>query len=127
MLGHADVWLYRGLAGLRIDMAAKHPFTIQPTPVGNIAYASATYESVLGKVASSWKLGGDAFQLHVEVPVNVTATIMVPSAHPERVTVGGQPVSHADGVSECQATESGLRCVVSSGAYDFAAPLPWKH
>lgn len=53
MLGHAESWLYGGLAGIRFDMSAPEDkrISIAPQPVGGVGAAMATNRSVLGDVA----------------------------------------------------------------------------
>jgi alpha-L-rhamnosidase len=119
MLGHAEGWLFGGLAGVRIDMAAESDarITLAPRPVGEIARASATYRSVLGEVESAWARDGGLFRLHVRVPAGVTATVVLPGSG--RVREGGRPIALARGVLRVD----GRRVVVGSGDYAFETPL----
>jgi hypothetical protein len=45
MLGHAEEWFYKGVAGISmdIDRGQSQAIRIAPSPVGNLRFASATY------------------------------------------------------------------------------------
>ena len=77
MLGHAEEWFYRSLAGIDFDLSRPpgQQIVLRPTPVGDITSARATYRSVLGAIVSSWKIAGGKFLYDVEIPANASATV----------------------------------------------------
>src|SRR5207244_6949500 len=52
MLGHAQIWFYEYLAGIRIDLWRPVPqqIIIRPNPVGDVTWVKAAYQSILGPV-----------------------------------------------------------------------------
>jgi alpha-L-rhamnosidase len=80
MLGHAEEWFYRGLAGIDFDLDREQSkrIWIHPQIVGDIHFASASYKSVLGNIASHWQRDGDTLQLDVTIPPGTTATVSIP-------------------------------------------------
>jgi hypothetical protein len=90
MLGHAEEWFYRGLAGIDFDLARPEgeKIIIRPSPVGAITSASATYHSVVGEIGSSWKIEGREFLLDVIIPPNAAATIYLPTSKRQVFRVG---------------------------------------
>ena len=117
MLGHGEEWFYRGLAGIQVDMSApaEARIRIRPQPVGAIASASASYDSVLGMVRSSWTRSGKAFQLDVEIPPNATAIVEVPASDPHAVAAGEK--------GRCSAGRESVTCSLPSGSYRFSSRL----
>ncbi|MHC0446953.1 glycoside hydrolase family 78 protein [Flavobacterium sp. 3-218] len=80
MMGQIEEWFYQSLAGIKSDPEKpgfKH-FFIQPEVVGDMTFAKADYQSVYGKIVSSWEKKDGKFILNVEIPVNTTATIKLP-------------------------------------------------
>ena len=59
MFGSVVAWFYWTLAGIRYD-------------------CSGSYQSLYGPVRSDWRIEADSFELTVEVPVNTTATVILP-------------------------------------------------
>ena len=81
MLGHAEEWFYRGLAGIDFDMSRPQAerIIIRPSPVGDLTSARASYNSILGKISSSWTRKDGVFTLTVDIPPNTTAIIKFPA------------------------------------------------
>ncbi|HWT24434.1 MAG TPA: glycoside hydrolase family 78 protein [Solirubrobacteraceae bacterium] len=89
-LGSVGQWLYEYVAGIRAAEPGYRRVVIAPEP-GELAWARATYKSVRGPITSDWRRTEDGFRLEVEIPPNVTATVVVPGG--ETVEVG--PGRHA--------------------------------
>jgi alpha-L-rhamnosidase len=80
MMGQIDEWFYKSLAGIQADPAQpgyKH-FLVKPTPVGDLTSVSATQETLYGTIKVDWKKSAGHFELNVTVPVNTTATVVLP-------------------------------------------------
>ena len=96
MFGSVVAWFYWTLAGIRYDEAEpgmKH-IVIAPQPVGGLIYCSGSYQSLYGPVRSDWRIEADSFELTVEVPVNTTATVILPDARytemSDRASIGSR-------------------------------------
>lgn len=85
MLGHAEEWFYRGLAGVDVDFtrAPGERIRIRPNVVGDITSARASYRSVVGEIVSDWRIENGTIHLRVVVPPKAAATVYVPAAAPE--------------------------------------------
>ncbi|MDQ8179408.1 family 78 glycoside hydrolase catalytic domain [Pelagicoccus sp. SDUM812005] len=81
MLGQVTEWYYRYLLG--IDNAEGSVgfdrIRIAPNPVGDLEWCKGSYQSRHGKIAVAWTRADDAFRLEVEVPVNATAEVVLPT------------------------------------------------
>jgi hypothetical protein len=126
MLGHAEEWFYRGLAGISVDFARPGPQRIQirPAPVGQIARASATYESVFGEIRSAWTHQANRFTWHVRVPAGSLATLEIPASAVSSARESGYTLDRAEGILESHATDQGVSCLVASGDYTFTSEIP---
>lgn len=87
MLGHAEEWFYRYLAGIDFDLAREpgRRIVLRPTPVGDITAANATCHTPLGTIASRWKIENGTFLYDAEIPPNTTAELRLSS--PAGVTI----------------------------------------
>jgi alpha-L-rhamnosidase len=73
-------FLFSGVAGIQPvweKPGYKH-FLLKPLIGGSLTHASATYESLYGTIRSSWEKQEQEIKYRFEVPVNTTATIMLP-------------------------------------------------
>ncbi len=77
MLGHGEMWLYRGLGGIRnsdeTGVVAFKKFEIVPEVVGDVASTQVTFHSPRGLIVSSWKRERTHLTLNVTVPPNTSA------------------------------------------------------
>ena len=111
-LGSVGEWLYRHVAG--IDLDPRTPgygrVVIHPRPGGGLTHARAEYDSVRGRISSSWRIENDRFDLEITVPPNTTATVYVPATDAAGVTEGVEFLREEDGTAVF---------VVGSGRYEF--------
>jgi alpha-L-rhamnosidase len=86
-LGSVGQWLYEYVAGIRAGAPGYAHVVIAPEP-GGLEWARAVYRSVRGPISSAWRRDGDTLDLEVEIPANVTATVIVPGGEPVEVGAG---------------------------------------
>lgn len=121
MLGHAEEWFYRGLAGIDFDLSrpAGEQIEIHPAVVGNIQSVEATYRSVLGPIASSWQRRNGALEMGVSIPANATARVFFPAKNAGEIREGNTSLKEARGVSQVKEAGSQVSCEIGSGTYRF--------
>ncbi|MDE6528331.1 MAG: glycoside hydrolase, partial [Muribaculaceae bacterium] len=76
-MGDVVAWMTNALAGINYDPAVPgfaHVLFTPHFPAG-LEHASATYQSVMGEVASEWTRKGNNVTLTVTVPAGATATV----------------------------------------------------
>jgi alpha-L-rhamnosidase len=120
-LGSVGEWLYRYAAGIDLGAPGYGHIVIRPHPGGDLAYARGEYDSVRGRISSSWKIEEGVFSLEVLIPSNTRATVRVPST--QGVSEGGRPVEEADGVELLRSGEGETVVAVGSGRYEFSGKL----
>ena len=79
MLGHLMEFLYACIAGINAGSPAYRTIEIRPTPVSGMTHAEATYACPYGRISSRWRVENGYFLLNVEIPVNTTAVIHLPT------------------------------------------------
>lgn len=92
-LGAVGQWLHETVGGIAPDPEApgfRH-IRIAPRPGGGLTSASASLETVRGRVAVGWERDGDRWELEVTVPAVSAATVSLPAASaplavPDRAT-----------------------------------------
>ncbi|MHB8889472.1 MAG: family 78 glycoside hydrolase catalytic domain [Acidobacteriaceae bacterium] len=124
MLGDAEEWFYHGLAGIDFDMSrsfgtAAHAITIRPAVLPGVASATASYDSVLGKIRSAWHHQGDAVIFDITIPANTIATVVLPVTHGASVTESGHALAKEDGITRIGHTDATEMFSVASGTYHF--------
>ena len=121
--GAIGEWLYRYVAGMDIDPenpGYKH-ILLAPHPGGGLTNAGVEFNSLYGKVKSAWKIDGNDFVYEVTVPANTTATVTLPSAKADQLTVNAQAMT-ASIKGSLKQTDKGISVNVGSGNYTFRYP-----
>jgi hypothetical protein len=121
MLGHAEEWLYRGLAGIRIDMSKTVPeqIVIAPAFIGRVLSASASFDSALGTIVSGWKQAAGSVDLDLTIPAGARATVVLPVKALSQVSLEGGPLKDSTLASHAEITDGQVRCEIGSGHYHF--------
>jgi alpha-L-rhamnosidase len=114
-------WMYRVVAGIELDESApgyKHIF-LQPHPGGGLTHASASVDSMYGRVSSGWAIADGKLTVTIEVPANTTATVRLPNAKLEEVTEGGKPLAGREDISHVRQVNGAVLLDVGSGKCVF--------
>lgn len=126
MLGHAEAWLYRGLAGIQNDPAggAFSRFIIRPQFPGTLGSVAADYHSPRGMIRSAWKRVQNRITLTVMIPANTRAVIHVPAADPATILESGKPLREVQGITLEPSENREARLKAGAGTYVLTFALP---
>lgn len=118
MLGHAEEWFYRGLAGIALNQSRTDapPITLKPYVPAKVAWSRASYRCNLGWIRSSWRREGSTILYEFTVPVGTEASVELPAAG-GTVTANGLPAAKADGVLSAETSGAILHLRLASGLY----------
>ena len=122
-------WMFSQLAGIDSDGAGYKRILIRPnppTPNSNpdekpLEWVRAYYDSIRGKISSSWKMEGGNFELAITIPANTMATVYLPAGNPADVTENGKALAQATGVKFLRKEGDRVVLAVESGSYQFVA------
>ena len=118
--------LFRSLAGIQPDEAGPgfKQIIIKPAVVGDLTWVKCAYDSIHGRIASSWKREGAKLTLDITIPINTTATVHVPAVDAAGVTESNKPAAQADGVKFLKMENGAAIYAVGSGNYCFQSAMP---
>lgn len=103
----------------------KH-FILQPQhdPTGQMTYAKGFYDSMYGRIQSSWKTDNNLLTFQATVPANTTATLYLPATSAKAVKEGGKSIAAKNKAITFLKYEKGKAvCELTSGTYEFTATL----
>ncbi|MBQ9479658.1 MAG: hypothetical protein IJU71_08900 [Selenomonadaceae bacterium] len=110
--GAVGAWMFDTSLGIARDENSpgfKH-FFLKPTPdfKGEMKFARGHYDSVYGRIESSWeKMNRGWTRYRFVVPANTTATVILPDAVGKKVLQNGTPIKYTGALE------------VGSGSYTF--------
>ncbi len=125
-LGCVGEWLFTRAAGIDTLEPGFKQIVIRPLlPPKNVDFNSvkATYKSIRGVIASSWKIYGTKFNLSVQIPGNTTALVYVPAKNAASVKEGNKPIDRAKGVKFVRMENNYAVFEVGSGEYNFNSEI----
>ncbi len=114
-------WMYRQMVGLDTyedGVGYKH-IKIQPHLGGGFTQANASLLTYYGTVSSGWKIEADKIMMDVEIPVNTTATVFIPSSNKENVYENGSPLTALKDIQIGTVKEGYVQVELGSGTYRF--------
>jgi len=121
MFGSVGAWFYRSLLGINELEPGFRKILIKPQPAGDLTSAEGSFETLYGAIGTAWKIAEGKFFLKINIPVNTTATVMIPSRFGKNIKFDGKPIrSHNENVT---IGEKGKHTLfeVGSGEYHFEA------
>jgi alpha-L-rhamnosidase len=79
LLGDLILWEYEYLAGIRALQPGYSQILLKPYPIEGLDYVSCSYQSVSGRIESSWHRKGNQFEWDILIPANTTAEVWLPT------------------------------------------------
>ena len=71
---------------------------LQPRIGGSFTYIKGHYDTVYGRVESSWNKSDKEYTYQATIPANTTATLYLPVTDPSKVIENGIKIEKAEGV-----------------------------
>ncbi|MEA3189193.1 MAG: alpha-L-rhamnosidase [Chthoniobacter sp.] len=121
MLGQITEWFYKDLAGIDCDPAGPgfKKIVLRQSPVGDLAWVEASYDSIRGPISMRWEHEGEQFVLKTTIPANTTATVFLPARNGAAVQESGKPAGQQPGVKFLRNDGDRAVFTIESGSYTF--------
>ena len=94
LLGDLILWEYEYLGGIRALEPGYSKIQLKPYPIEGLDFVNCTYNSVSGRIESSWKREGNHFEWDIVIPANTTAEVCLPTANGYEVKTYGSGKYH---------------------------------
>lgn len=97
-------------------------------PVGDVNYASTTYQTPYGEVSCRWERKPGMYTMKLTVPANSAACVTLPASTASQVSDYGTPLADAEGISNImpgsRTGNPNLTFTAASGTYNFQVADP---
>ncbi|RLD09759.1 MAG: alpha-L-rhamnosidase [Chlamydiae bacterium] len=124
--GTVYLWIAENIGGIRQESTAFKKLIIKPCPGGNIKNAKCEYNSINGKIISNWSISKKIFKLNVEIPVNTTAKVYLPTKNKSDVKESGRKISRVKNIKFTGMENNYTVFEIKSGKYEFDAVMMEK-
>lgn len=125
LLGDLITWMYENLAGIRPDENAPgfQQIVIAPmTPTG-LRFVRASHNSPYGRIGTSWQNEDGHFTLHVIIPPNTMAKVIVPTRNRSSVREGTATPENERDIKLVEERPGAVVYQVGSGEYTFTSAV----
>ncbi|MBO8131862.1 MAG: family 78 glycoside hydrolase catalytic domain [Candidatus Marinimicrobia bacterium] len=114
-------WLYSKVAGINpdISMPGYKKIIIYPHVNDTLKFVTAIYNSMYGKISSSWKFENDELNIEVDIPFNTVATIILPCNDPNSINIIPANIITKDKII---VKDNRIHINTGSGKYIFKIP-----
>ncbi len=114
-------WLYSVVAGIESDSDAPgyKRVRIRPQPGGQLTFARASLDSMVGRIESHWVFEEGVFRLSVTIPANSEGIVYLPARRAGDITEQGQALKQVEGVRKIQQEGETIVLTLGSGTYQF--------
>lgn len=91
----------------------------EPDPTGQMKYAKGHYDSMYGRIESSWQNDENGYSYHFVVPANTTATLLLSASSADSITENGMDLSKVKGINYLGHLNGKHTFSIQSGTYDI--------
>ena len=118
--GAIGEWMYSYIAGIKIDEL--HPgykhFYLEPHVGGELTNASASINTLYGKVVSNWTDDGNTFNYSVEIPANTTSTMVLENAEEDTIEINDSMLKESKSIKYSREGNT-IKIELGSGKYQI--------
>ena len=99
-------WIVENIGGIHSEAPGYKRILIAPQPGGKLTSAKTSYRSIRGLIGSDWRIANGKFILDVTIPVNTTATVIMPTTGIHDIGSGQHHFEEPFGVKTTSEEES---------------------
>jgi alpha-L-rhamnosidase len=120
-LGSVGQWLFSDVAGIACDRAAAgfERIVIKPYVGGGLRHVKASYNSMHGRISTTWKLSGEKLSFDVVIPANTMALMYVPATDATKVVEGDKLAAKSKCLTFLRCEKGFAVFIAGSGMYSF--------
>jgi alpha-L-rhamnosidase len=118
--GAVGDWMFANLGGIQpLEPGYKKSRIAPLIGASGLTHAACSQETAYDRIATEWSVSDTGAVLHVEIPVNTTAEIVIPASAGTTVQEGDVPADKAPGVKFLKQKNGATVYSVGSGSYVF--------
>lgn len=119
--GAVGKWLYSDVAGIELNenVPGYKNIIIKPHTNEKLKFAKAEYNSIYGKIRSSWHKVDNNFTLELEIPANTSADVYLPASELNNIRESGKALADIKEITTNRINDKTISVKVGSGKYRF--------
>jgi alpha-L-rhamnosidase len=123
--GAVGQWMMAYSLGIQRNEPGFRSFVLQPEPdpTGQMTWAKGYYDSMYGRISSSWKVENRVLTYEATVPANTNATLYLPASSEKSIKENGKSLKSAKGLKFIKYENGKAVFELGSGSYKFTSAI----
>ncbi|PRY86515.1 alpha-L-rhamnosidase [Mongoliibacter ruber] len=121
--GAIGAWMMNYSLGIQRDTESPgfKKFILQPKPDpdGVMTWAKGHYDSMYGRIESTWKIDGDSILYEVNIPANTEAKLFLEAEGISHISYKGKPIKEDSEIISLNYKDGLVQIQLGSGRYQF--------
>ncbi|GBF20184.1 MULTISPECIES: alpha-L-rhamnosidase [Arenibacter] len=117
--GSVAEWMFQHAIGIDIEDDGYRNIIIKPSISKEMDYINGSYKSICGTISSAWNWKGKEVLMNIEIPVNTTAKVHIPTAEISSIKEGNKTLSKVASVTILESNDQETILEIGSGTYSF--------
>ena len=121
MFGSVTQWFFNWLGGIQPhpDAFGFDRIILKPQFVEDLDWVRCHYNSIRGRITSNWRRRGNEICLDIELPVNVSAELFLPTDDPGNIRENEKQIEKITEIIILRKEKDATVCRIGSGKYSF--------
>ncbi|RKN78664.1 alpha-L-rhamnosidase [Ulvibacterium marinum] len=121
--GSVAEWMFQHAAGIDLIDPGYRNILIKPAISKEMDFIRASYKSINGTISSAWNWKGNKVVMNIEIPVNTTAKVSIPTAHISDIKESNRRLDKIPEIKVLESSEKETILEIGSGNYSFSAKV----
>ncbi|WP_299053701.1 alpha-L-rhamnosidase [uncultured Polaribacter sp.] len=121
--GSVAEWMFQYAAGIDTQTNGYRNIIIKPAILDEMKFINGSTKTINGKITSNWRIKRNHFNMIVEIPINTTANIHIPTEEFNKIKINEQFLANKKRITIISKTSYETVIKVGSGKYNINAPL----
>jgi len=117
--GSVAEWMFQHAAGIDTEDSGYRNIILKPAISREMDFIEGSYASINGTISSAWKWKGNKLVMDIEIPINTSAKIHIPTSKASNIKEANQPLLKVPTIKILKSNEKETILEVGSGSYSF--------
>ena len=121
--GSVAEWMFQYAAGINTEDYGYNKIIIKPAIDKDLEFINSSTNTINGKITSNWSVKGNHFYMSIDIPVNTTAKIYIPTHKPSKIKLNDKNLVKTQNIDIATSNSNETIIEVGSGSYTIKAPI----
>lgn len=121
--GSVAEWMFQYAAGIDTETYGYKNIIIKPAINHEMKFINGSTKTINGSITSNWEIKGDQLNMTIEIPVNTTARVYIPSSKSSLIKINKKSLKDKEYQKIIEKDTHYTMVELGSGQYSIKAPM----